>query len=202
MAIQRIHVISDSATTIQTIADATIEIDPTIQVVQHQNNRDFLEFNDVIPLWEIVVTDLIQISMPTRTIGKFVPVLHISGDSTERTRSLRPLQNRCASLENIKQQLVESIASTQKFLQLKNGIARFDKLDGREREVILMVADGIPNKAVARQLNVSVKTIEHCRRKAYTKLNVKSSAEVASLITFGKFFTVFENACLVQSSTC
>ena len=192
MLAPRIHVISDSAHHSEIIAKSIFEIDPTVQVVKHRNNMDFLGFKDEEPLWEIVVTDLIQISMPHRTTGQFVPVIHVNSSNSFGNNSTYPLHNCCVSLENVKSRLAETIASSNSFLRLRSGISKLDALDARERTVILLVAEGAPNKAIARRLNVSVKTIEHCRRKAYLKLDVKSSAEVASLVTFGKFFSIYE----------
>lgn len=188
----RIHIISESTDVTESVGKSIFEIDSMVQIVKHRNNMDFLSFHDEEPLWEIVVTDLIQISMPNRTTGQFVPVIHINNNMPSENLSSYPWHSSCVSLGNIKQRLAETIASSRSFLKLRSGITKLDTLDARERTVILLVAEGAPNKAIARRLNVSVKTIEHCRRKAYLKLDVKSSAEVASLVTFGKFFSMYE----------
>lgn len=58
---------------------------------------------------------------------------------------------------------------------------RFNLLSLREMEVIIVLMQGIPNKAAAHQLSLSVRTIEMHRANALAKLNVKSLAEVVRL---------------------
>ena len=87
----------------------------------------------------------------------------------------------------IKPHLQEAIAAARLFLKLKSNASRMATLTNRERRVVVLAADGIPNKSIAKRLDVSVKTIEKIRRNAYLKLSVKSSAEVASLVTFNRF---------------
>ncbi len=51
-------------------------------------------------------------------------------------------------------------------------------LTSREREVVVLVADGHGNKQVGVALNISVKTVESHRRNLMHKLGLKSSAEL------------------------
>lgn len=64
----------------------------------------------------------------------------------------------------------------------------FGNLSERELAIVSMATDGVPNKSMARRLEVSIKTIEKNRRTAYEKLKIASSAEMAALVTFRRYF--------------
>lgn len=53
-----------------------------------------------------------------------------------------------------------------------------ESLTQREREVITLVLDGLPNKLVARQLGISHRTVEIHRARAMSKLGASSPAEL------------------------
>jgi DNA-binding NarL/FixJ family response regulator len=52
------------------------------------------------------------------------------------------------------------------------------KLSKRERNVVILVADGLGNKQVAATLGISVKTVESHRRNIMHKLGLRSSADL------------------------
>lgn len=54
-------------------------------------------------------------------------------------------------------------------------------LSPREREVLRLVADGLAAKQVARQLGISVKTIEHHKSRIYRKLGAPNQAAAVSI---------------------
>ena len=83
--------------------------------------------------------------------------------------------------------LMESIAWSRQFLVLKEQSARIELLNDRELAIVNMAADGMPNKAVAARLGVSIKTVEKNRRAAYEKLNVTSVASMVTLIAFRRY---------------
>jgi len=60
---------------------------------------------------------------------------------------------------------------------------RLASLTERENAVMLLVAAGKLNKVIADELCVSVRTVEVHRARVFAKLGVRSSAEVASLLT-------------------
>ena len=49
----------------------------------------------------------------------------------------------------------------------------------REAEVLRLVAQGLPNKGIARQLSISPKTVSNHLEHVYTKLGVSSRAGAA-----------------------
>jgi two-component system response regulator NreC len=53
-----------------------------------------------------------------------------------------------------------------------------DLLSGREREVLLLIADGKTNKEIAARLNLSVYTVDSHRGKIMEKLNLHSAGEL------------------------
>lgn len=56
------------------------------------------------------------------------------------------------------------------------------ELTEREREVMQLVIDGLPNKRVADALGISVRTVEVHRARVFDKMNVKSAVELANLL--------------------
>jgi len=59
---------------------------------------------------------------------------------------------------------------------LASGEGLFDDLTLREVEVLQLIAEGLSNKEIAQQLDVSVKTIETHRTRLMTKLNIHETA--------------------------
>ncbi|MBX9611438.1 MAG: LuxR C-terminal-related transcriptional regulator [Burkholderiales bacterium] len=59
---------------------------------------------------------------------------------------------------------------------------RLAALTGRERDVMRRVADGLPNKLIADQLDISVRTVEVHRARVFEKLNVKSAVELVNML--------------------
>jgi two-component system nitrate/nitrite response regulator NarL len=53
-------------------------------------------------------------------------------------------------------------------------------LTGRELEVVALLARGISNKEVARELEISHRTVEAHRQRIYTKLGISSTAELVT----------------------
>ncbi len=59
---------------------------------------------------------------------------------------------------------------------------RLDSLTERERDVMDLVIAGLPNKLVADQLNISVRTVEVHRSRVFDKMGVKSAVELANVL--------------------
>ncbi len=59
---------------------------------------------------------------------------------------------------------------------------RVQELSEREREVMRKVADGRPNKLIADELFISVRTVEVHRARVFEKMGVKSAVELANLL--------------------
>jgi len=63
-----------------------------------------------------------------------------------------------------------------------NRQALLDGLTERERDVLRLVVDGMANKMVADQLDISVRTVEVHRARVFEKMGVKSAVELANLL--------------------
>jgi len=59
---------------------------------------------------------------------------------------------------------------------------RLGELTDRERDVMQLVAKGMPNKLIADQLAISVRTVEVHRARVFDKMEVKSAVELANLL--------------------
>ncbi len=57
-----------------------------------------------------------------------------------------------------------------------------ESLTPREREVVRHLLDGLPQKVVALQMNVSIKTVSTFRARAFSKLSIQSTRD---LLCFG-----------------
>ena len=67
----------------------------------------------------------------------------------------------------------------QNSLEVQNRLA---SLSEKEREVLDLIVKGKPNKAMASQLDVSLRTIENRRRRVFAKLAVDTVAELVALV--------------------
>jgi two-component system response regulator DctR len=87
-----------------------------------------------------------------------------------------------ALVDRVEQALLLSqerlMARTQQdFLQ-----SRLGELTERERDVMRLVVEGLPNKLIADQLDISVRTVEVHRSRVFDKMEVKSAVELANLL--------------------
>ncbi|MFD0667836.1 response regulator transcription factor [Ramlibacter sp. MAHUQ-53] len=87
-----------------------------------------------------------------------------------------------ALVDRIEQALARSaqvLAQRRATLQLQ---ARLSELTQRERDVMELVAKGLPNKLIADQLEISVRTVEVHRARVFDKMDVKSAVELANVL--------------------
>jgi two-component system, LuxR family, response regulator DctR len=59
---------------------------------------------------------------------------------------------------------------------------RHNELTEREHDVLQLVVQGLPNKLIADQLSISVRTVEVHRARVFDKMGVKSAVELANLL--------------------
>jgi two-component system response regulator DctR len=59
---------------------------------------------------------------------------------------------------------------------------QLQELTDRERDVMRLVIEGLPNKLIADQLDISVRTVEVHRSRVFDKMDVKSAVELANLL--------------------
>ncbi len=87
-----------------------------------------------------------------------------------------------ALVDRIEQALLRS-AQTQAALKSKKTLQQnLSELTERERDVMRLVVEGLPNKLIADQLDISVRTVEVHRARVFDKMAVKSAVELANLM--------------------
>lgn len=87
-----------------------------------------------------------------------------------------------ALVDRIEQALLLSgqrLAKRQQHQQLQQRLA---DLTEREHDVMRLVVEGLPNKLIADQLDISVRTVEVHRARVFDKMQVKSAVELANLL--------------------
>jgi two-component system, LuxR family, response regulator DctR len=82
-------------------------------------------------------------------------------------------------IEQALQRSAEVLATRREQEQLQQ---RLTELTERERDVMRLVAKGLPNKLIADQLSISVRTVEVHRARVFDKMEVKSAVELANLL--------------------
>ena len=73
----------------------------------------------------------------------------------------------------------EVLGARQEKQQLR---ARLQELTERESDVMRLVVEGLSNKLIADQLDISVRTVEVHRARVFDKMEVKSAVELANLL--------------------
>lgn len=80
----------------------------------------------------------------------------------------------------------QALDASRSFLQsqrARGDVARaVADLTDREREVMRLVIEGMPNKVIADTLDISVRTVEVHRARVFDKMRVKSAVELANLL--------------------
>lgn len=80
----------------------------------------------------------------------------------------------------------QALAQSQAFLQERRKTGslreRQGELTERERDVMRLVVEGLPNKLIADRLDISVRTVEVHRARVFDKMEVKSAVELANLL--------------------
>ncbi len=127
-----------------------------------------------------------------RGIGLTLPVIFLTGhgdvptavaavkrgafDFVEKPFADNALVDR---VENALAASEQAIAQRQQLGKLSH---RMTDLTEREREVMALVIQGLPNKLIADQLNISVRTVEVHRARVFEKMDVKSAVELSNLL--------------------
>ncbi len=87
-----------------------------------------------------------------------------------------------ALVDRIENALARSAEFLQRRQQQQATEHKLAELTERERAVMRLVVEGLPNKLIADQLNISVRTVEVHRSRVFDKMNVKSAVELANLL--------------------
>lgn len=87
-----------------------------------------------------------------------------------------------ALVDRIEQAIAQSARTLDARRQSGKLKARLEDLTERERDVMQLVVEGLPNKLIADQLDISVRTVEVHRARVFDKMEVKSAVELANLM--------------------
>ena len=87
-----------------------------------------------------------------------------------------------ALVDRVEQALAASVAALQRRRERQGVVQRLAEITEREREVMRLVVDGRPNKLIADELHISVRTVEVHRARVFEKMEVKSAVELARLL--------------------
>lgn len=85
-------------------------------------------------------------------------------------------------LARIEQALAQSAAYLSSTAASSELSQRISELTGRERSVVERVIHGVPNKVIAEELGISIRTVEVHRSRVFEKMQVKSAVELANLL--------------------
>ena len=87
-----------------------------------------------------------------------------------------------ALVDRVEQALQRSVANLQSAKAKQSRQQNLAELTERERDVMRLVVEGLPNKLIADQLDISVRTVEVHRARVFEKMAVKSAVELANLL--------------------
>ena len=90
-----------------------------------------------------------------------------------------------ALVDRIEQALALSAQAIEARQQRGQMAQRVPELTEREREVMQLVIQALPNMLIADQLHISVRTVEVHRARVFEKMNVKSAVELSNLLREG-----------------
>jgi two-component system response regulator FixJ len=86
-----------------------------------------------------------------------------------------------ALIESLQKAIRQRQALREASQQIAEVRARLTKLSARERSVFDLIGDGVPNKLIADQLNLSLRTVEAYRASVFEKLAATSVADLVRL---------------------
>lgn len=87
-----------------------------------------------------------------------------------------------ALVDRVEQAIAQSQACLEARQRTGRLLERQGELTERERAVMGLVLEGLPNKLIADRLNISVRTVEVHRARVFEKMEVKSAVELANLL--------------------
>jgi two-component system response regulator DctR len=87
-----------------------------------------------------------------------------------------------ALVDRIEQALAKSTAAILKRREANTVARRLAELTERERDVMRLVIEGRPNKLIADELDISVRTVEVHRARVFEKMEVRSAVELANAL--------------------
>jgi len=148
---------------------------PGILVCDVQPGTTGIEFQRVLSNRDIFMPCVIVTNLPET---RFV-VEAMKGGATS-------VLEKPFTAQQLRQSIEDAIADYQngykRHLKTMDAKSRLSSLTEQEEAVLRLVMDGALNKRIARELDVSVRTVESRRRKILDKVNVDNFVELARLV--------------------
>ena len=169
------------------------------EVASHASAEDFLAAAPEPAATACLVLDIrmpmmsgLELQQVLRSRGWAVPVVFITGHGDVELAVHAMKHGACDFLEKPfkDQALLDAVGRAVKLggeareqaLRCEEAQGLLDRLSPREREVARLVAQGLPNKLVGRELDISEKTVHVHRHKVMEKTCVSSAAELTRLM--------------------
>ena len=163
------------------------------------NAKDFLE--QLQPEQTgCLVTDLgmpdmdgLELQQRLRSMNSLLTVIVVTGKADVST-AVRLMRNGAHALlekpypvdqllEAIKDALALSVLRGEVHMQRSSARRLLGLLDSDERQVIALAAEGLPNKAIAKRLALSPRTVDRRRQSSFNKLGIASVAGYTRLLS-------------------
>ncbi len=168
-----------------------------IPVKAFKNGQQFLDFyTDKQPGCAVIDVRMPEINgmdlhLKLKQQGAILPVIIMTGhaDVAMAVRAMKEgvydfiekPYNDALMLQRIQNALSYDIDKRQKQLRIDEIKENLKRLTPREKEVLERVLESTPNKIIASELNISIKTVELHRANMMTKMQTKSVTELARL---------------------
>ena len=126
-----------------------------------------------------------------RSLHLALPVIFLTGHADVSTavdavkRGAFDFCEKPCSDNTLVDRVEQALAQSKLVLQARQQEGRLQQLQSelteRERKVMALVVEGLPNKLIADRLDISVRTVEVHRARVFDKMEVKSAVELVNL---------------------
>ncbi len=168
------------------------------QVRCYTTAEEFLrEFDDQAV--SCVVTDLrmpgmdgMELQQKLREQGSIVSLIVLTGHADVRT-AVRMMEDGASTLLEKPYNPQEFVQAVQRAVErsetrraeyeaMRTAQSRYQELNDVERQVLECMIAGLPNKAIAMKLDISMRTVDRRRHNVFQKMGVDSVSELATMV--------------------
>lgn len=193
---QTVYLVDDDALLLKTLGG--VFRFAGFRVLEFSSPHDFLKSN---PSSEesCVILDLnmpymtgLELQERMAALGLFIPIVIYSGDADVQATvramaggAFTLVQKPCSNqllVETARRAMSASSQTREKARRLTEAHKRFESLSDREREVALLVADGLSSSEIGASLGVGRRTAESHRSNILQKLGLKSTAALVEMV--------------------
>lgn len=126
-----------------------------------------------------------------RTDGVLIPVLIVSGTGTIPSAVkgmklgvedfLEKPVHPDVLLQKVRDALAKDMARRAESANIEPIRRRFATLTQREKEILVHIVEGLPNKLIAREMSISIKTVENHRARLVSKMEALNTADLVRM---------------------